>query len=216
MELDDLKVIAAAIAAQFGSNTEVLIHDFTKDLNHSIVYIVNGHVTGRTLGGCATNLFFKYINLEDQSPSKLRYITRMPDGRTLRSSTVNFFDSNGKVCGSLCINQDISDLLLLEKSVKGLAGSDYFNSNTLSGEDELYSSSIQELLDSIIADGISLIGTTPKEMNKDAKIRFLSFLDERGVFLIQKSGVKICELLDISKFTLYSYLEEARKHFPLP
>lgn len=47
-------------------------------------------------------------------------------------------------------------------------------------------------------------------MNKEAKIKLLRFLDERGVFLIQKSGQKVCELLGISKFTLYNYLEEAR------
>lgn len=47
-------------------------------------------------------------------------------------------------------------------------------------------------------------------MNKEAKIRLIRFLDERGVFMIQKSGQTVCELLGISKFTLYNYLEEAR------
>ncbi len=46
-----LKQIAAGIAAQFGDNCEVLIHDLTDGIaQSSIVYIENGHVTGRKLG----------------------------------------------------------------------------------------------------------------------------------------------------------------------
>ena len=71
--------------------------------------------------------------------------------------------------------------------------------------------SIHSVMDNIIAEGMAMIGTPADKMNKDAKIKLLAFLDDRGVFLIQKSGQKVCELLGISKFTLYNYLEEVRK-----
>ena len=49
--LEMLKQIAQALAAQFGPNCEVVIHDLVaKDPEKSIVYIVNGHVTGRKMG----------------------------------------------------------------------------------------------------------------------------------------------------------------------
>ncbi len=48
-------------------------------------------------------------------------------------------------------------------------------------------------------------------MNKESKMKLLKFLDEKGVFLIKKSGERLCELLSISKFTLYNYLDEIRK-----
>ncbi|MGO2344297.1 MAG: helix-turn-helix domain-containing protein [Providencia sp.] len=32
----------------------------------------------------------------------------------------------------------------------------------------------------------------------------------RGAFLIKKSGEKICEFLNISKYTLYTYLAELK------
>lgn len=209
--LDELKNIADVIAAQFGSNTEVVVHDFTGDLDHTIVYIVNGHVTGRAVGGCPTKLFLQFANHEITPKSKIRHITRNADGKTLRSSTVNFYGEHQRLLGALCINQDISDLLLLEKAAKGLSDSKCFETSVLSTDNELYSTSIHGLLDGIIAEGIALIGTPPSEMNKEAKIKFLAFLDERGVFLIQKSGQRLCELLNISKFTLYKYLEEARE-----
>ena len=46
--LDLLEQIAKAIAAQFGSNCEVVIHELSgKSAYSSIVAIENGHVTGR-------------------------------------------------------------------------------------------------------------------------------------------------------------------------
>lgn len=49
--LDLLEQIAKAIAAQFGSNCEVVIHELSgKSAYSSIVAIENGHVTGRKVG----------------------------------------------------------------------------------------------------------------------------------------------------------------------
>ena len=46
-----LEQIAQDIAAEFGTDCEVVIHDLkTKEPEHSIIYIVNGHVTGRNVG----------------------------------------------------------------------------------------------------------------------------------------------------------------------
>lgn len=212
---DQLKQIADLVAAQFGSAAEVVIHDFTGELDHTIVYIVNGHVTGRTIGDAPTQSFLKYMNVNHprKSIEKVRHISHLPSGRIIRSSTANFFDEDGTLNSSLCINQDITDLVALENAVKGLSESGQFETSVLStngNEFDLQPSSIHGMMDNIITEALAFIGTPPDKMNKDAKIKLLQFLDERGVFMIQKSGQKVCELLGISKFTLYNYLEEAR------
>ena len=212
---DQLKQIADLVAAQFGSAAEVVIHDFTGELDHTIVYIVNGHVTGRTIGDAPTQSFLKYMNVNHprKSIEKVRHISHLPNGRIIRSSTANFFDEDGTLNSSLCINQDITDLVALENAVKGLSDSGQFETSVLStngNEFDLQPSSIHGMMDNIITEALAFIGTPPDKMNKDAKIKLLQFLDERGVFMIQKSGQKVCELLGISKFTLYNYLEEAR------
>ena len=43
-KLELLKQVAAGIAAQFGSSCEVVIHDLSRNPDHSIVAIINGHV----------------------------------------------------------------------------------------------------------------------------------------------------------------------------
>ena len=50
-EFEFAKRMAKGLAGQFGRNCEVVIHDLREtDTEHSIVYIENGHVTGRSIG----------------------------------------------------------------------------------------------------------------------------------------------------------------------
>ena len=51
-----LQNIMDMLENQFGSSCEVVLHDLTKDYNHTIVDIRNGHLTGREIGGCGSNL----------------------------------------------------------------------------------------------------------------------------------------------------------------
>ncbi len=205
--------VANLIAAQFGPSTEVVVHDFTGDLDHTIVHIVNGHVSGRKVGDAPTDDFVKYMKSSTEGKDKIRHVIHTPDGKFIRSSSANFYDKDGTLNSSLCVNQDITNLVSLESSVKGLAEDFYFDSSTLAADetiDKSTTTSIHKMMDNIITEGLAMIGTPADKMNREAKIKLLSFLDDRGIFLIQKSGQKVCDLLGISKFTLYNYLEEVR------
>ena len=102
-----LRLVADLIAAQFGPSTEVVLHDFGGDIDHTIVYIVNGHVTGRRIGDGPTQAFLRYMKHQGTTLDKIRYVTHTADGRMIRSSTVNFFDSDGILNSAMCINQDV-------------------------------------------------------------------------------------------------------------
>lgn len=67
-----LKQIAADLASQFGPDCEVVIHDLkTSEPEHSIVYIVNGHVTNRDIGDGPSNAVFDAIrNQEKEQPRR--------------------------------------------------------------------------------------------------------------------------------------------------
>jgi predicted transcriptional regulator YheO len=210
---EQLKLIADSIATQFGKSTEVVIHDFTVDLEHTIVYIVNEHVTGRKIGGCATNIFYQKFNSKKSADNgKERYITKTKDGKTLRSSTTDFKDKNGNTVASLCINQDITALVQLNHSINSMNDIGYFDSNILNPNNELHSASINDLLESIISNTLDQLGVPVQNMNKKTKMAFIESLYKKGIFTIQKSSIKICELLGISKFTLYNYLDEIKKN----
>ena len=50
-----------------------------------------------------------------------------------------------------------------------------------------------------------------KEHHYD-KFNLIRFLDEKGAFLVRNSSDKVCEFLDISKYTLYAYLKDIKKY----
>ena len=209
-ELKKYVPIADCIAAQFGSNTEVVLHDYTNGYDQTIEYIVNGHVTGRKIGGCPTDMLFREYAKGIKQPGHFRYVTYAPDGKILRSSSVYLYDGEQRLIGSLCVNQDITHYMELERAFMGLMNTNVFESGMHYENREHYVTSIQELLDSIITQGIAHVGSQPNNMSKNDKMKFLDFLDVRGVFLIQRSTAMICQLLNISKYTLYNYLDEIR------
>ncbi len=203
-KLELLKQMASAIAAQFGSNCEVVIHDLTAHHpEHSIVYIENGHVTGRKLGDGASHVVMEQLREADAQPEDhLGYLTKTPDGKILKSSTVYIRNSRGKVNAILAINYDISSLLMVESAVHDLITT----AEPQQSEPEKIVN-INDLLDELIAQSVALVGKPVALMNKDDKVKAIRFLSDNGAFLVTKSGDKVAKHFGISKYTLYSYID---------
>ena len=70
---------------------------------------------------------------------------------------------------------------------------------------------VNDLLDDLIEQSDRLIGKPPSMMTKEDKVKAIQFLNETGAFLITKSGDKVCRFFGISKYTLYSYIDEAKE-----
>ncbi|MNY57865.1 hypothetical protein D3C86_1941300 [compost metagenome] len=75
---------------------------------------------------------------------------------------------------------------------------------------ESFVTSVSDLLDALIQEAQDAIGKPVAVMTKDDKMRMIQLLDAKGAFLIKKGGEKICTYLNISKYTLYSHLEEGK------
>lgn len=69
----------------------------------------------------------------------------------------------------------------------------------------------RDLLHTLNYSHASLFHTLPEEMSREDMKRFVQYLDKRGVFTVTKSGTKICNMLNISKYTLYKYLGHGSK-----
>ena len=205
--LEMLKQIADALAAQFGPNCEVVIHDLSaQNAEHPIVYIVNGHVTGRKVGDGASYVVVEQLTTNDPAPrDHLAYLTRTPDGKILKSSTVYIRNSKGKVSAILAINYDISKLLMVESAVHDLI------STGESQPAEPISRNVADLLDELIEQSVKLVGKPVPLMNKEDKVKAIRFLSENGAFLVTKSGDKIAKYFGISKYTLYSYIDSKQQ-----
>lgn len=200
--------LAKCLAAQFGPDCEIVVHDLRNfDHEHSIIAIENGHVTGRKPGDGPSQIVLEALQqghsrkLED----RLAYLTRTRDGKVLRSSTIYIRGEDGDVIGIFALNYDITALVPMEKLLRTLTFQD-----PREEESSPISPNVNDLLDSLIEQSVRLIGKPPAMMSREEKIRAIRFLNDSGAFLITKSGPKVCEYFGISKFTLYTYLETIR------
>ena len=103
------------------------------------------------------------------------------------------------------INYDISMFVAVDDAIRAFTGQD-----DPGQEPEAISGNVSDLLDELLDHSVKLVGKPTALMSKDEKIRAIRFLDERGAFLITKSGPKVCQYFGISTYTLYSYLDEIR------
>jgi predicted transcriptional regulator YheO len=198
-----LKQLLTLIASQFGDRCEIVLHDLTRDYNHTIVDIRNGHITGRTIEGCGSNLGLEVLSGRLEDGDRFNYVTTTPDGKILRSSSIYLKNAAGEVIGSICINLDITESLQFEGFLRK-----YNHFET--GQDEFFAQDINSLLEFLIRQARRLIGKVSGEMNKEERLAFLAHLDRKGAFQIAKSSVRICQELGISKFTLYNDLDAIR------
>lgn len=199
--------VAKGLAGQFGRNCEVVIHDLkSNDIEHSIVAIENGHISGRSIGDGPSHIVLESLK-EDPSAleDRISYLTKTSDGKILKSSTIFIRDDNGKVTGLMGINYDISMFVAVDDAIR-----DFTGQGQPASEPESISRNVADLLDELLEQSIRIVGKPTALMSKDEKIRAIRFLDESGAFLITRSGPKVCQFFGISTYTLYSYLDEIR------
>lgn len=203
--LDNLKQLAQALAAQFGDQCEVVIHDLdTKDIEKSIVYIENGGVSGRKVGDGPSQIVLDAFAKKDRPlPDHLAYLLRADNGNILKSSTVFIRDDSGRTRYIFAINYNITSLMALSKSLSSFVKCGEVDESSA----ERLSGNVNNLLDELIQKSVELVGVPVKAMSKDDKIKAIQFLNDAGAFLITKSGDKVAKYFGISKYTLYSYVD---------
>ena len=202
---------AHGIARQFGKDCEVCIHDLSvKDLEHTIIFIINGHVSGRKIGDGASKVVLETLEAIEKGDiivDHLGYRTTTQDGRILKSSTVFLKDSTGKYRWVLGINYDVTALMNVDAALQSITTVESHDSN---GDGQI-PLNVNDLLDNLINQSVKRIGKPPALMNKEEKIQAIQFLRDAGAFLITKSGDKVSNFYGISKFTLYSYIDQSKK-----
>jgi len=207
--LDLLIQLAHGVATEFGSSCEVVIHDLTgKNIESSIAYIENGHITNRHKGGGPSGIVLETLNkgseiLED----RLSYLTKTDDGRILKSSTMYIRGESGKIDYIFALNYDITGIITMDNALRSLIET----RSEADRQPKRITHNVNDLLDTLIDQSVELVGKPVALMSKDDKITAIQFLNTAGAFLITKSGDKVSSFFGISKFTLYSYIDAGKQ-----
>lgn len=211
--LEILQPLVEAVGATLGPHCEVVLHDL-RTPERSITAIANGTVTGRRVGGPVVGGPLKDVALKlldsttRESTMSIGYQTHTRDGRDLRSTSLILRTSEGKPAIAFCINIDLSTItmarLLLEELSKTEA------SDGTEAPDASPQIDVTDITAQIIRDALGETGKLPKYMERDDRLKAVSLMQERGLFLIRGGVERAAAALGISRFTLYSYLKEVR------
>ena len=102
-----------------------------------------------------------------------------------------------------CINYDITQLIAAENALSVLTGSRLENKAP-----ERIPQNVNELLGELIQQSVEKVGKPVALMNKEDKVLAIQYLNQTGAFLITRAGDRIARFFNISKYTLYNYLNE--------
>ncbi len=204
--LSKYAIVAEAIAREFGSGCEVVVHSL-ENMAQSVIAIMNGHVTGRSVGSPITDLALKILDQSITSDSNIvgPYYSRTESGKPLKSVTMIIRNDKNKPIGFLCINFDLSiplmDLLrtFLDTSESNSEGSEHFVTDVA----QLVRSALKEERESVMRiEGLS----------RSERYRALILgLERKGIFGIKGAVECAARELGVTKFTIYKYLREVRR-----
>ena len=202
-----LSSLTSALGDMLGPDVEVVLHDLRQP-ETSIVALANGHVTGRNVGDSINALGLELLR-KQSFHDLVNYETVTRGGKRLRSSSVFLEDSSGKVIAGLCLNRDISSLVSMKEwvdrtlDVTKAAG-------PVSGKlvEERFERSVEEVLNRLIDEALQMTGKPVGALQREDKVGIIRHLESKGAFLIRYSMDMVAELLNMSKFTIYNYLQK--------
>ena len=199
--------VADMIHETFGDTCEVAVHDLTHPKN-SVVYVANGAVTGRTVGHSFDHLIMQVLlNKKFSNDMATNYVFTIGDKR-IKSSSSLIRDENDSVIGMLCVNIDLTpyekQFGMLSSFLPETPEKQAAAEQESPAEVKEITSIVDDLIDNIIGD------TDVSSLKKQDNLEIIDFMDKKGIFLVKGAVDKIAERLNVSRVTIYNYLDEVR------
>jgi predicted transcriptional regulator YheO len=195
------KPLVDCVADLFGKNAEVVLHDLRHPEN-SVVYIRNGHVTGRKVGAPLTDLGFLMLRDAKRGKDSLGvYHSKTDSGKQLKCNAIILRDDQNAVVAMLCINVDVTGT----------------PAAVLDGDQppEHYHTRVSEVIDALIVEAASAASLPATELSATEKMRIIRQLHQEGVFLARGAVRQVSAQLGIAGSTVYKYIQTARSTAPV-
>lgn len=201
-----LDVVIQGLGKHFGESVEFVVHDYQVDFSRTIAAISNGNVTKREVGDSGTSIGLKIMQGEEADDGKFGYISQTRDGRYLKSSTIYIKDEQNKILGSVCVNCDITDAMIARNFINNYVGA----GDDGKVEATVYNS-VDDLLISLINESINYVGTPVALMNREQKVEGIRYLNNKGAFKIKNASVIVSKYYDVSRYTIYNYINDGQE-----
>ncbi len=194
--------VVDGIAALLGEHCEIVLHSL-EFLEHSAIYIVNGHNTDRKIGSPITDrALWSLHHMQTDSVSK-PYFTRAKGGILMKSITIAIRNGKQHVIGLICIN------INLDVPVSQFLNS--FIAPKESDNNVNFASSVEDLVAQTIENTIEEVSNDRNVSNNNKNRHIVTSLFEKGIFDIKDAINQVAERLDISRHTVYLYIRQIKQ-----
>lgn len=196
---------------------EIVLHD-TRDVEHSIVAIANGHISGRGVGApmnAAGLAFIKSAAHRDQD-AFVNYAGTSRGRGKVRCSVKFIKDETGELIGMLCLNYAyeeyqhcldvLTSALRLREPLEALSLPEH-----PSPLEERFQTSIPEVIASVLEGVLEQVHLPVERLSPEEKIKIVEILERKGVFLFKGAVSEVAAQLLTSEPTVYRYLAKLPK-----
>ncbi len=195
--------LAEGIAETFGPNCETLIHDLSVP-DHPILKICNNGVSGREVGS-TEDIYGGEFDPAMERPfigsDYVNHLVITKKGKKVKTSTwVLKGDSYRFGFG---VNYDFTDMEAMTRTLESFIR---VNSDLVEAITEDNKSNQLELQ---VKACIDTMGKRVDEMTKQDRLEIIRRLQGMNIFRFQKAVPYVAEKLEVSRYTVYKYLNEA-------
>ncbi|MET9245945.1 PAS domain-containing protein [Nonomuraea sp. NPDC003709] len=201
--------VIPALAQAMGPKTEAVLHNLTTMPN--TIAAIGGTLTGRDIGGPPTDLGLRTFKA-GWTEHLIGYRSETADGLVMRSSSIFFHAPSGKSVVCLCVNTDIGDLKRAEEILHAMTalapGAGPMLDTPPGRPAETFPVSLESLGEGILDNAINGAGVPVDLMKKSHKVAVVEDLNKRGFFTLRGAVDQAAQRLNVSRFTIYNYLNE--------
>lgn len=198
--------LADSIAHLLGECCEIVVHQLG-ELSSSVVKIVNGFHTGRSVGAPITDKALKILKNYQKDPNQLEqsYFSTTNYGHLVKSTTHIILGGEGKPIGLFCINLNLS--YPLDKIITDLLPQQNLS---MPPSDETFIANRQDMMDYTFSKAVSTVEISINHTQKNYKKSIITHLYENGFFELKDAVVFVSEKLNLTKYAIYKHLRELK------
>lgn len=195
------------------TSSEVILFSLD-DIDHSVIAIHNGGISGRKIGDPLSNFIISKLKDKgtDLPPYYLNHTSYAKDGTKLRSNSYIILDKMGNPRGVLMVSTDVTRY---QKALEVLQQLAFMPDQTPSESETLDLDILQatpkEMILSIITKVTGQTSIETTRLTTDEKISVVRQLNQENFFLMKGAVSQVAAVLDTSEATIYRYLSKINR-----
>lgn len=191
--------VARVVAKIYAPFIEVVIHD----LDNQKIHHIEGDLSGLVKGDLSR--LEESLDVLESSMDRCTSPQMNKKGRLIKTISTILFDQKGNEKGLMCINFDVSKLILTQEML-----SELLSPPVDSKADEMFKNDWQDQIHLFIHKHLDENNLDIKVLNTKQKKALVHGLFYQGAFDATNSANYIANLLDMGRATIFNYLKEWR------